>query len=222
MNVCFQVNLRKNTLARKTKEEAQKTKKAILDAAVAIFVEKGVANASLEEIAQAAGVSRGAVYWHFQNKMEIFDALHQRLYCPVAEMILQDLEKDYPRPLEQLEELCTRFLLDLETNLQQRQALTLFLIKCDYSGELAANLERHEARKAENLRLLSQYFEKARKKGFLPPDADPETLTLSISCYMKGIIVEYLNNPKGWNLGIQGPKLIKLFFRAFGAGNSLA
>jgi len=206
-------------LARKTKEEAQKTKDAILDAAVAIFVEKGVANASLEEIAQTAGVSRGAIYWHFNNKIEIFDALHNRLYKPVSEMILLDLEKDHPHPLVQLEELCTRFLLDLETNLQQRQALTLFLIKCDYSGELATNQSRHEARKADNLHLLSQYFEKAQAKGFLPRNADPGTLTLAISCYMKGIIVEYLNSPDNWDLGKQAPCLIQLFFKAFDSLN---
>jgi TetR/AcrR family acrAB operon transcriptional repressor len=54
-------------MARKTKEEAQETRNAILDAAELVFQEHGVSHTSLAEIAAAAGVTRGAVYWHFAN-----------------------------------------------------------------------------------------------------------------------------------------------------------
>ena len=199
-------------MARKTKQDAQKTRDAILDCAVRIFAEKGVAATSLREIAAAADVTRGAIYWHFNNKTEIFDALHNRLYQPVTEMILEDLEKDHPAPLEQMKDLCLRFLLDLENNEQKRQALNLFLFKCDYSGDLAAYKKQHEARQTENLRLFSRYFEKARDKNSLSPSADPEILTLSTHCYMKGILLEYLNDPAKFNIKDKAPKLIGLFF----------
>lgn len=199
-------------MARKTKEEAEKTREAILDAAVEIFSGKGVTNTSLEEIAKASAVTRGAIYWHFKNKNDIFDALHDRLYQPVTELILQDLEKDHPQPLRQMEELCIQLLLELEHNPQKRQALNLFLIKCNYSGELESYQERHEAQKDENFKLFSRYFEKAKRKHVLAANADPETLTLALSCYMKGILLEYLNNPAGFHIGDRAPKLIALFF----------
>ncbi|MBV5333220.1 TetR family transcriptional regulator, partial [bacterium] len=66
-------------MARKTKEEAQETRKAILDAAETVFQERGVSRTSLAEIATAAGVTRGAIYWHFANKAELFDAMIQRV-----------------------------------------------------------------------------------------------------------------------------------------------
>src|ERR1700682_3915435 len=74
-------------MARRTKEEAQGTRHRLLDAAEHVFHEKGVAHASLEEIAAAAEVTRGAIYWHFKDKAELFDAMMQRVVLPVEEML---------------------------------------------------------------------------------------------------------------------------------------
>ena len=57
---------------RKTKEEAQQTRSNLLNAALNVFYERGVSKASLDEIAKTAGVTRGALYWHFKNKEDLF------------------------------------------------------------------------------------------------------------------------------------------------------
>ena len=62
-------------MARKTKEEADKTRRAILEASFEVFVQKGFARATLEDVARKAGVTRGAVYWHFRDKTALFSAL---------------------------------------------------------------------------------------------------------------------------------------------------
>lgn len=87
---------------RRTKEESEITREEILNAAARVFCEKGYAHSSLSEIAKAARVTRGAVYWHFDNKAEIFDALHERLHRPLADMIMQDARSDHPEPLTQI------------------------------------------------------------------------------------------------------------------------
>ena len=61
-------------MARRTKEEAQATREDILDAAQACFHEYGVAGTSLAMIGTRAGYTRGAVYWHFRNKIEVLEA----------------------------------------------------------------------------------------------------------------------------------------------------
>lgn len=197
---------------RRTKEEAAQTREAILNAALYIFLDKGVYKSTLDEIATQAGVTRGAIYWHFKNKIEIFDALHQRLQTPLVEMIMQDIEKDHPNPLLQLHDLCVNLLIDIEKTPEKKQALTLFLIKCDYSCALAPYKEKHRRRKQENLALFQQYFDRAIEKGKLPSDADPALLTLSITCYMKGIIYEYLDNPDSFSLEERARPLMTLFF----------
>ena len=67
---------------KRTPEEALKTRQSLLDAAVAVFRRKGVARSSLEEIARTAGVTRGALYWHFKDKQDLFDALFQARFAP--------------------------------------------------------------------------------------------------------------------------------------------
>ena len=52
-------------MARRTKQDAQATREALLDAAEHVFEQRGVARTSLNHIAEAAGLTRGAVYWHF-------------------------------------------------------------------------------------------------------------------------------------------------------------
>src|SRR6201994_3729059 len=70
---------------RRTKAEAEQTREAILKAAVETFLERGVTRATLDEIARAARVTRGAVYWHFRDKLEIFLALERRANLPNEE-----------------------------------------------------------------------------------------------------------------------------------------
>jgi AcrR family transcriptional regulator len=55
-------------MARKTKEEAEKTRRQLLDAGLRLFATKGFAETSVEEVAGEAGLSKGAVYWHFDSK----------------------------------------------------------------------------------------------------------------------------------------------------------
>jgi AcrR family transcriptional regulator len=122
---------------RRTKEDAEKTRELILKTAADLFSEKGVVRTTLLDIARVAHLTRGAIYWHFQNKLEIFDALYERLHQPFVQMILEDMNEDHPEPLGQLRDLCIKLFLDLRDNREKRQMIKLFLIKCDYEGELA-------------------------------------------------------------------------------------
>ena len=69
---------------RKTKTEALKTKEHLMLAALETFYQKGIARTSLNEIAQAAGVTRGALYWHFPNKQALISAISQFILSEVV------------------------------------------------------------------------------------------------------------------------------------------
>jgi AcrR family transcriptional regulator len=57
-------------------QHVEATRRAVLDAARVAFGAKGYAQASVDEIAAAAGVTKGAVYHHFANKEALFRAVH--------------------------------------------------------------------------------------------------------------------------------------------------
>ena len=205
-------------MARKTKEDAEETRDSILEAATRVFIENGFSNASLEQIAVKAGVTRGAIYWHFKNKMDIFQALHDQLYTPFSEMIVKDLEEDNNMPLKQLEELCIKLFIDLERIPQRKRILTIFFLKCDYSGQMQKLLECQNMRKKDSMNLFAKYFERAKEKGHIAKDADSYILTVSLVCYITGIAYECLRNPTMIEIEKEIPKLISLFF--IGINNS--
>jgi AcrR family transcriptional regulator len=205
-------------MARKTKEDAEETRDSILEAATRVFIENGFSNASLEQIAVKAGVTRGAIYWHFKNKMDIFQALHDQLYTPFSEMIVKDLEEDNNMPLKQLEELCIKLFIDLEKIPQRKRILTIFFLKCDYSGQMQKLLECQNMRKKDSMNLFAKYFERAKEKGHIAKDADSYILTVSLVCYITGIAYEFLRNPTMIEIEKEIPKLISLFF--IGINNS--
>lgn len=62
---------------RVTKEQAAETRKALIDAGLNVFSEKGFAATRLEDIVQVAGLTRGAFYWHFKNKLELYCAVYK-------------------------------------------------------------------------------------------------------------------------------------------------
>ena len=74
---------------RRTKAEAEQTRHDLLDAAELLFDQQGVSRTSLADIAKAAGVTRGAVYWHFKNKSEVLAAIVERVHLP----FMQELER---------------------------------------------------------------------------------------------------------------------------------
>lgn len=69
----------------KFRRRASERPDELLDAALALFAEKGYAHSSVAEIARRAGVSKGAVYLYFPSKQAILEALVRRAVSPVAE-----------------------------------------------------------------------------------------------------------------------------------------
>lgn len=90
-------------MARCTKEEAQATRHRLLDAAEHVFSAKGVSRTSLNDIAATAGVTRGAIYWHFKNKTDLFHAMMERITLPMEDALHQIGVTDLADPLDELQ-----------------------------------------------------------------------------------------------------------------------
>lgn len=200
-------------MVRRTKEEALETRSSIMDAAVDVFFEKGVANATLNDIAVRANVTRGAIYWHFKNKLDVFDALHDQLQLSFADTILGDLRNDHPHPLLQLERLCSDLLIDLEVNQYKFKVLSILFFKCDYTGEMEHFLHLQNARKKQNTELFSEYFTRAKRHKHLSADVDTLILSMALMSYITGVVVDYLRDTNGISMSEYAPKFMRFFFR---------
>ena len=110
--------MEKDTASRK---KTLDTRDRILDAAEDVFYDKGYSNTTLNEIAEAASVTRGAIYWHFKNKEDLFEAMCSRVRQPMGEMIEEIVEKDATDPIAQLSKTHEFIMLEVIGNPHYRK-----------------------------------------------------------------------------------------------------
>lgn len=180
-------------MARRTKEEAEQTRNAILDAAEQLFFERGVARTTLEEIARAAGVTRGAVYWHFRDKVDLFDAMQSRARLP-QEDVLDSLllSQDTDRPLDRLCATMLEVCHVMATDLRRRRVFTILFHRCEYVEEMRAVAQRKQDRTDQMLDRSRRFFEKAAQKGELSPVWPPAAAALGLHALMVGLLSRML------------------------------
>ena len=97
-------------MPRATREQSEATAAAVLAAGRALFAERGYAAVGLEQVAAAAGVTRGAVYHHYGSKAGLFAAVHEAVQASVAAAI-DAATRGLADPWAGLEAGCRAFLV---------------------------------------------------------------------------------------------------------------
>jgi TetR/AcrR family acrAB operon transcriptional repressor len=200
-------------MARRTKEEALETRSSILDAAERVFHEKGVASASLEEIAVAAQVTRGAIYWHFQDKAELFDAMMQRVVLPVEEMLESTDCCAGADPLALLRRAATDVLLRTARDDRTQRVFDIAYHKCEYVGDAAGVRDRHVASQQECARTIEAGFRACVAAGQLPAGLDAREAAIGMLSLVSGLIANWVLAPKSFSLERHAESLVDTYFR---------
>lgn len=112
------------TRRRTQAERSQATRGALIAAARPLFAERGYAGVGTEEIVRAAGVTRGALYHHFDGKRELFEAVYEQIEVELAERIAAGaLQANASSPLEAMRAGTEMFLAASTEPETQRIAL---------------------------------------------------------------------------------------------------
>ena len=130
-------------MARRTKEDAEATRNALLDAAERVFYDKGVSRASLDDIAREAGATRGAIYWHFKDKVDLFAAMLERVTLPLEQSHREDGVELGGDPVLQLRTMLHDVLHAVVHDERARRVFEIALYKVEYAQELLAVRDRH-------------------------------------------------------------------------------
>ncbi|HSD36441.1 MAG TPA: TetR family transcriptional regulator [Rhodocyclaceae bacterium] len=187
-------------MARKTKEEALATRCQLLDAAQSVFCERGVSHTSLHEVATAAGLTRGAVYWHFENKADLLAALWERASLPI-DATLEEIEQQYASdPLARIFHKNRTIIRRIATEDQARALMSIILLKCEYVLETeAVRLHLIEARE-QCLTKSAADFQAAIDAGQLPTTVDPHLAALGMFAIFDGSCFHWLMAPERFDL----------------------
>lgn len=204
-------------MARRTKEEAEGTREAIIEAAIDTFLDKGVAKSSLDLIARNAGVTRGAVYWHFTDKEDLLDTLINRVRQPLHEL-LDDLRQQHPEnPLAALRNGAREAIMMLKRNNLHRRISTILFTRCELLGQHAAKFEHQRESDQQALAKVTEDFEKSAQLGLLRPGLPPRIAALTLFAQLKGMYLIWLQNPDYFDLEREGLPLLDQFFKGLRA-----
>lgn len=107
------------------------------------FLSEGVSNASLNDIAQAAGATRGAIYWHFKDKVDLFNAMMERVTLPLECASDECAGHIRMSPLQRLRAVIDFVLRSLEKDESMRRVFEIAMFRVEYVGELSAVRDRH-------------------------------------------------------------------------------
>jgi TetR/AcrR family acrAB operon transcriptional repressor len=198
-------------MVRKTKEAALATKEALIDAAEQVFRREGVSRTSLAEIAAEAGVTRGAIYWHFRDKAELLDAMCARTVLPLDAAFAKAGEAARADPLGTLGKLAIDALTQLARDPRTQAVFEILFHKCELVGELAQRNAAQQVDRRECLCTVEQLFELAIAKGQLPPDTDTRLCTNMMHAYVIGLMHEWVLDPGDYDLSEAAPAMIDTF-----------
>jgi TetR/AcrR family acrAB operon transcriptional repressor len=174
---------------RRTKEEAAKTRDAIVEAALACFDARGIAHATLDEIAAKAGVTKGAVYHHFGGKPEILHEIRMRVSLPLLDKADTALLAAGPRPaLERVERFLLAIVDILETDARTRRALRVMHFKCEYVGDLQEELASMLRNHRHLLEAFESAYRQARIEGALRPGVTPHIAAITTVVFLNGLV----------------------------------
>lgn len=173
---------------RRTKEESLQTRKQILDAARSVFAEYGVNQASLNQVADAAKVTRGAIYHHFKNKYELFFALRNEATLPLIERMNQALEDPDADPLQAIESYLSIVVDAVLHDRETRETYTILHARCEYVGELRCVLAQMNQTAQGIEDKLGDAYRRAATDGALRAGIVPELAARESYAFVTGLI----------------------------------
>ncbi|CAB0151414.1 HTH-type transcriptional regulator TtgR [Pseudidiomarina piscicola] len=187
-------------MVRRTKADALTTRLELLDAAERLFSERGVSNTSMMQVAEAAGVTRGAIYHHFENKLALIYALMERVSLPVDEMRDALRKEHINQPLLQLRERCLHIVHQVQNDPHMQALVNILCHKCEYVEDTLPIHLRHLSGRNECIDECVKLIELAQQQGSVREDIDPRLTIISIFALIDGLFYNWLLDPEYFDL----------------------
>jgi TetR/AcrR family transcriptional regulator, acrAB operon repressor len=179
---------------RRTKEDAEQTRQSLLNAALEVFSQKGFDAARLEDVAEVAGVTRGAIYHHFGGKAELFYALIDEAEISGSGSVQRAIAEGGGM-LDISRRVIVYGLELLEKDSRYRRASELYLLNLGASPELARYQQERREQMAQPVQEIAGYIRIGQAQGEVSADLDPATAAKAFLAYQTGLNFIWLLNP---------------------------
>ena len=195
---------------RRTKEDAAETARQILEAAQKLFLDSGYDNVSLDEIAAAAGVTRGAIHWHFKNKQGLLLALRHQAIGPFEELAENMAACPGKASLSRFNSVVFEVLCRLQKDPRQ-QGLSRCMLRLDIA--LAENNpDCGKTFRQELHAIFARIFRSVERDCGLPPPWNADSAASALYAAVDGIFVSWALGVGTVHLVPDGQLLLKSLF----------
>ena len=204
-------------MVRRTKEEALATRHKLLDAAEHLFQAQGVSRTSLQDIARRAGATRGAVYWHFKDKADLFNAMMERVTLPLEQAFQERLgEEGQADPLDRIRSSVGEALARIAGDPQTRRVFEVATQKVEYVDELVEVRRRHLKSRSDFLIQVERGFLDAAQKHGLELPVSATTAAQGLHAIIDGLIQNWLLESADFDLVTLGQDVVDVYLRGLG------
>ena len=206
---------------KRTPEQARQTRESLLRAALEVFDRRGVARASLAEIAREAGVTRGALYWHFKSREDLFDALFQHLFHAFGTRLDNDIRSGSPDMLGNLRQALLGNFQRLECDETIYKFLRIVHLKYEHTSDNAAIASLMQRYKHMWRERMHAALTLCVHQGALPAALDVEAAALYLNALLFGLLHLRLQQPAHATLQQQAARIIDAGLDALRASPAL-
>ena len=184
---------------RRTKEEAAFTRATLLKTALAVFSAKGYAAATLDDVAKAAKVTRGAIYWHFKSKADLYNTLVEEFSARGA-AVVQDAVAQGGTLLDILRRVFVSQCALIEDDREARAVMELALFKTGHHPELGAGRKKQIEAGTALIAGIADAMRMGVMQGILRADMEPTDMARAFIAFENGVIQQWLASPKSFSL----------------------
>ena len=203
-------------MARRTKADALATRDQILDAAERVFQRCGVRSASLQAVALEAGLTRGAIYWHFQNKLDLFDAMLQRVTLPLMAQF-QALPAPDAQPLDHLRRSMQEAFRQTVHEPAVRRVFEIAVHKVEYVDELLPLRARDIALRRMCRQDMERLLGQAAFLGHIAADTPLQAAAIGLHALIDGLMHNWLLEPAAFDLEQVGALALDAYLHGLAA-----
>lgn len=195
----------------KKKEQGLAKKQDITTAAEEVLFEKGAAATTIEQIAERANVTRGAIYWHFKNKNEILEQIIDKAAMPLLESLRAMLDKTQEVSLAHLRASNVQSILKIVRSREDARRLTIFLLKCEHTAEFQYLIDKQTQYHNEIREIYIAYLKKVEEQeGSLIKS--PELIADALIFYSAGMLTQFFKEPQRIDIDRHITDYLDIFF----------
>ena len=197
----------------RTKQADPLARRQILAAALEVFSKQGYAGTTLDDITAAANLSKGAIYWYFDSKANLFATLLGERASIFSELLL-DAARTARGPLAALQSMWLRWMEALETDPGYQAYVRLAHLRVEVADEPSEGLDARRTEERRVQALVTERILAAIAAGELPSRLDIEAAVLSFVGAGNGLVRAWLLvpdtfspravAPRIWNLMVAG------------------